>query len=85
MFTHHESTGAGMSQCDTILSELKCHADRWVAMPHLSSVSGSYNVHSRIADLRKSGHDIEHRNERRGRMIYSFYRLKSNLEQLILI
>ena len=85
MTTNHTSESSGISQCDSILSELHKANGEWVAMPHLASVSGSYNVHSRVSDLRKAGHNVEHRNERKGRMHHSFYRLKSNIEQLTLI
>jgi len=83
--TTHTSLDAGTSQCDAILAELQRSNGEWVAMPHLASVSGSYNVHSRVSDLRKAGHNVEQRNERKGRMHHSFYRLKSNIEQLTLI
>ena len=74
--TTHTSTKAGTSQCDAILDYLKAMRGLWVAMPYLVEVSGSYNVHSRIADLRKRGHEIEHRNERHGSAVHSFYRIK---------
>ena len=85
MITNHTSESSGISQCDAILSELQRSNGEWVAMPHLASISGSYNVHSRVSDLRKAGHNVEQRNERKGRMHHSFYRLKSNIEQLTLI
>jgi len=44
-------------------------------MPLLANFSGSYNVHSRISDLRKKGHRIEHKNVQKGREVHSFYRL----------
>lgn len=57
-----------MSQCDRIEKELfrgmrlEC-AGGWVSMPDLVRCSGSYNVHSRISDLRKRGLNIEQRLE----------------------
>ena len=59
------------TQCDLILECLlqqarTCPADPWVAMPHLSRVSGSLNVHSRISNLRDRGYSIAHRQSRRG-------------------
>jgi biotin operon repressor len=44
-------------------------------MPVLSLLSGAYAVHSRIAELRSMGFTIDHRNEKHGRVIKSFYRL----------
>lgn len=73
--TTHTNTTTGVSQCDAILGYLRYHKGEWVSMPALVSYSGSYNVHSRVADLRKRGHKIEHRNEHRGRQVRSFYRL----------
>lgn len=64
------------SQSTSILDRLLSKAGSWVPMPELASVSGAYAVHSRISDLRKAGHEIEHRNERRGRIVASFYRLR---------
>ena len=75
--TEHPSIPAGTSQCACILSELQLQAGEWVSMARLHVSSGSMNVHSRIADLRKRGHTIDHKNERpKGRTaIHSFYRL----------
>jgi len=86
MITNHESQAAGTSQCEAILAELQRANGEWVAMPHLASISGSYNVHSRIDELRsKHGHEIDSKQTRVGRRCHSYYRLKTNLEQLILI
>jgi biotin operon repressor len=71
----HPSTAAGATQCDTILASLKLHQGDWVSLVHLATLSGSMAVHSRIADLRARGHAIDHKNERKGRMIHSSYRL----------
>jgi hypothetical protein len=49
----------GPTQSELILAELIQHHGRWVEMPHLAAVSGAYAVHSRIADLRADGHQIE--------------------------
>ena len=73
--TTHPSAEAGISQADAILGQLKQRKGKWCSMPSLGRISGSYNVHSRIADLRKRGHQIEHRNEHAGRLIRSYYRL----------
>lgn len=71
---------AGVSQCDRILARLNVKLGEWVAMPELSRLSGSLNVHSRISDLRnrlkKTGtHMIEQQNVWEGRVCKSFFRL----------
>ena len=73
----YQASGAGASQCEKILAHLTTHANQWVAMPELYQVSGAMAVHSRIADLRRAGHAIDHRNEREPgrRTLKSFYRL----------
>lgn len=55
------------SQADKILQRLQAAKDfdGWVPMPILSEASGAYAVHSRIAELRRRGHRIENRIERR--------------------
>lgn len=75
--TTHTSASAGQSQCDIILAELTRHAGAWVSLPELAAVSGSMAVHSRIADLRARGLHIEHRNQRKGRMVHSSYRINA--------
>jgi len=77
--TEFKSTGRGTSQCDLILAVLKAKAGLWVPMPELSaagSPGGFCMVHSRVADLRKRGYVIEHRNERADGTIKSFYKLQ---------
>ena len=71
----HAATGAGTSQCDRILAWLENSRGHWVPMPYLAEAAGCFAVHSRIADLRKRGHNIEHKNERHGTKIHSFYRM----------
>jgi len=73
MTTTHTSATAGGTQCELILAALE--SGEWVPMPTLALVSGSYNVPSRISDLRKAGFQIEHRNQHEGRTIKSEYRL----------
>lgn len=75
--TSHTSKPAGQSQCDKILRHLQANAGDWIGMPQLVRISGSYNIHSRIADLRKRGHQISHKNERRNGEVHSYYRLTS--------
>jgi biotin operon repressor len=79
--SQHPSTDTGISQCDKILASLHLHSGRWVSVVHLASISGSMAVHSRISDLRARGINIEHRNERVGRMIHSSYRLFTTHQQ----
>lgn len=62
--TQHPDTPRGLSQCAAILRALELADGDWIAMPKLCQVSGSYNVHSRIADLRARGHHIEQHNDR---------------------
>ena len=63
----HAESGAGTSQCAAILAYLKAAGRAWVAMPVLAKASGAFAVHSRVAELRKRGHRIKHRNDLDGR------------------
>lgn len=70
---------ASDTQCSSILAALREAAGRELSMPFLSRVSGSLNVHSRIADLRRRGHSIPPaRIVSQGRLRTSFYRLETN-------
>jgi hypothetical protein len=73
--TTHPLPDTGLSQCDIILARLVSTPGQWVPMPALCRLSGSFNIHSRIADLRRRGHRIDHQNRQTGRKIHSFYRL----------
>lgn len=74
--TQHAATGRGTSQCEKIAAMLIAKNNEWVPMPDLWKASGAFAVHSRIADLRKRGMSIAHRNERaQDGSIHSFYRL----------
>ena len=73
--TTHPAASAGTSQCDRILERIKQTPGEWVPMPVLVKVSGSYVIHSRIADLRARGHRIDHRNKIIHRQCHSEYRL----------
>lgn len=48
-----------MSQCSSILRALQESGGSWCDMPYLCRISGSLNVHSRAAELRKRGYGIE--------------------------
>jgi len=85
MLTSHTLPAAGLSQCDLILAELSRNANQWIPMPHLGDVSGSRNVHSRIDDLKKRGHQIENKQITKGRQRHSFYRILTTERQLILL
>lgn len=83
--TTYEQSGAGLSQCDLVLLRLRRafnNAKRynvpvdWVSLPDLVEECGGYAVHSRVADLRKRGHDIEQMSVRRDGKVHSFYRLR---------
>ena len=70
---------AGESQCDKIAARLLQAPGNWVAMTDLWAVSGAFAVHSRIADLRRRGMNIEQRNERQpDGTIHSYYRIIIN-------
>jgi hypothetical protein len=63
------------TQSTLILEQLQKKAGQWVPMPELVGISRAYAVHSRISDLRKRGHVIEHKNEHVDGLCHSFYRL----------
>ena len=73
--TTHPAPAAGTSQCARILQRLSETPGEWVPMPVLVKLSGSYVIHSRIADLRNRGHRIDHRNKIIHRQCHSEYRL----------
>jgi hypothetical protein len=66
------------TQSDLIYQALLEKAGLWVAMPHLMTVSGSANIHTRINELRhQHGHHIQNKQQRipGRRTRASFYRL----------
>lgn len=71
----HPNDSTGTSQCTRVLDRLTLTPGEWVAMPALVRASGSYVIHSRIADLRHRGHRIDHRNRWLGKICLSEYRL----------
>jgi hypothetical protein len=75
MTTTHPIQSTGETQCERVLARLKESPGEWVPMPALVRVSGSYVIHSRIADLRKRGNRIDHRNRRIKKQCLSEYRL----------
>ena len=80
--TTYTATGLGTSHCARILTALESQRGQWVPMPSLSQAGnpgGFCMVHSRVADLRKRGHVIAHRNEHRPGCVASFYRLEPTI------
>ena len=75
--TRLPSIGSEPSQSDIVLECLQRRAPRWVAMPHLASISSSMAVHSIVSILRKKGFNIlnDQRPRRDTRQRDSFYRL----------
>jgi len=63
------------TQAARILARLMESRGRWVPMPELAALSGAYAVHSRIAELRDRGYQIETKVVRCHRVKHSFYRL----------
>ena len=63
------------TQNDLILALLSERPGEWVPMPDLARAAGCYAVHSRVSNLRASGHHVECKIERAGRLKHSFYRL----------
>lgn len=67
----------GPSQAELVLWRLRESKGEWVPMPDLARVSRAYAVHSRVAELRGRGHQIEHRNRWVDGVCCSEYRLLS--------
>ena len=63
------------TQNAAVLERLTLDVGTWVGMPDLAQAARCYAVHSRVSDLRRMGYRIEHRSERDGRRVLSFYRL----------
>ncbi|MDP3851990.1 MAG: hypothetical protein Q8Q59_15920 [Luteolibacter sp.] len=72
------------TQCDLILQALTEANGEWVPMPRLAELSGSYNIHSRVNELRKDfGYTIENkltRDPKNRRRKNSFYRIPGSGE-----
>ena len=66
------------SQCAKILETLRAAGNDWVTMPALVQASGSYNIHSRVDELRsKHGVQIENITDLSVKPHVSRYRLIS--------
>lgn len=72
--TEFVKTGAGATQNEIVLRLLEMRRGDWVGLTELVEAGGGYAVHSRVADLRREGHVIENRTERKGRRRVSSYR-----------
>ena len=78
---------AGKTQNERVLLALQAWPNQWVAMPILArcgsgSIHGFCMVHSRVADLRKQGHQIEQMSDRRGMKNISCYKLVTEVQGL---
>jgi hypothetical protein len=74
--TDHPIREAGETQCAIILARLQAARGAWVPMVELAAEAGCYAVHSRIADLRRRGHNIpKPRQTRVGRSCHTDYQL----------
>ncbi|MDX1951486.1 MAG: helix-turn-helix domain-containing protein [Verrucomicrobiota bacterium] len=71
----YQASSSGSTQNGRILSLLQSRVGEWFSLMELYQVSRSMAVHSRIHDLRKAGHRIEHQNKWENRHCHSFYRL----------
>lgn len=52
-----------MSQSPKVLERLRQESGDWVSMLTLVGASNSFNIHSRIAELRGDGHTIKNKIE----------------------
>jgi hypothetical protein len=70
-----ETDRAGETQNAKALALLMSTPGRWVGLPHFVEYGCGYAVHSRMADLRKLGYNIENKVDRSQKPYHSFYRL----------
>lgn len=70
-------TGGAPTQTDRLISTLHAADGQWVGLPDLVAAVGGYAVHSRAADARKMGVNVENRVEysQITKQRHSFYRL----------
>ena len=69
--------GGALSQTDKLINALHAANNRWVDLPTLVAFVGGYAIHSRAADARKRGVNVENSvvfDEATGKR-NSFYRL----------
>lgn len=67
--------GVARGQNALLLAALEARRGQWVPMVELGREIGAWAVHSRAADLRRLGYEIENRRERVAGKVHSFYRL----------
>ena len=69
------ATGGGMTQNDRLEAIFREHPGEWLPMPDLARGIRAYAVHSRVADLRRRGMQIESRSTTQPgtRQRHSFY------------
>jgi len=69
--------GGAPTQNDKLIEVLHAAEGEWVSLPDLVQAVGAYSIHSRCADLRKMGLNVENRVEYSPitRKRHSFYRL----------
>jgi len=67
----------GVTQNARLAAYFKANPNRWLPMPELAQIITPTGigaaVHSRVADCRKAGLNISHRNERHHGQVHSFY------------
>ena len=54
-------SGGATSQTNKLITALMEANGGWVEMPALCDITGSLNIHSRCADARKKGYNIENK------------------------
>jgi hypothetical protein len=74
------TTRAGQSQNAKLRDYLLARPNVWLPMPTLADAIDAYAVHSRIADLRKSGMTISHKSEGQSPR-KSFYRYEPSTKE----
>ncbi len=86
---HCGGNGERLYRLDTQLGRLqlffKSHAHQWISMAHLVQVSGSFVIHSKVAELRKAGMWIENEcsgSREAGGAVISRYRYLPELDLL---
>ena len=75
---------ASATQNHLIIARLQATPGQWVPMPELADCSGSYNIHTRIDEIRRTTvHRVENRLERApgSTRKLSFYRIISPNDQ----
>jgi len=69
--------GGAPTQTDALIAHLHAANGQWVGLPELVEVVGAFAIHSRAADARKAGINIENKVEFSPitKKRHSFYRL----------